>query len=400
MIDEAGARELRLHLGNRPLTTVAGELVRLGGPRVTLPGIGYIVNDADLVLQILRHDAFTSSGPGSLGGMITPVFGPDALINMDGASHRALKAQVGAALAGVAQQPGLASDEGSADLLAALGVGLRAGNAVDLVALTQRLSNALICCLFGLRLSPEQQELASRRMSRLSAVLTSYLRFEKMQPSTAEATAARRHCAELLSFAERGFREAGPDDPSLAGRLKRSGLDWPAARGMIAVLLPAATETVAAALPRIVALLIDSGQLATLRADRLLLPGAIDEGLRVVCPSPAILRSVALDVELGGFRFRQGRRTILMLYNAVKGRQYGPAPRRFDIRRQTDPRLKHLWFGAGPHFCPGFAVARRQIAAVLEVLLDQPGALEITGRGYPSGQTFPAYTRLQVRVRR
>ena len=398
MIDNAGARELRLNLVNRPLTTVASELVRLGGPRVTLPGVGYVVNDADLILEILRHEAFTCTGPGSLGGMITPVLGDSALFNMDGAGHRALKAQVAAALG--KGTIGDSLDEGAAGLLAGLRHDLRVGRSVDLVALTRRLSNALICRLFGLRLPPEGQERAGRRMSQLGTTLTSYLRFERMQLSGAETEAAQRQCAELLQFAEQGFRDAGPDDPSLAGRLKRGGLEWQAARGMIAVLQLAATETISVALPRLVALLIDGGHLATLSADRTLLPDAIDEGLRVVCPSPAILRGVAYDVEVGGFRFRQGRRTILLLYNAVKGRQYGPAPRRFAIRRQLDPRLKRLWFGDGPHFCPGIAAARHQITSVLEVLLDQPGRLEIVGRGYPRGQTFPGYTTLLIRVRR
>lgn len=397
MIDIACARELRLELGNRPLTTVTAELVRLAGRRVTLPGVGYIVNDADLILEILQHDAFTCSGPGSLGGMITPVLGENALFNMDGERHQALKSQISASLGKGTIRDSI--DASTAELLAALRADLGAGRVVDLVTLTRRLSNALICRLFGLRLTPEEQERAGRRMSQLSTALTSYLRIEKLQLSAAEAGVAQQQCAELLQFAEQGFRLAGPDDPSLAGRLKRNGLDWDAARGMIAVLLLAATETISVALPRIVALLIDGDHLDALRADRALLPVAIDEGLRVVCPSSAILRSVAYDVEVGGFRFRQGRRTILLLYNAVKGHQYGPAPRRFEIRRQPAPRLKRLWFGAGPHFCPGFAVARRQIAAVLEALLDHPGGLQISGRGYPRGQTFPGYTRLLIRAR-
>ena len=398
MIDIAGARELRLELGNRPLTTLAAELVRHGGPRVTLPGVGYVVNDPDLILQILRHDAFTCSGPGSLGDMITPVLGPHALFNMDGTGHLALKAHIAAALG--RSNVGDPIDEATAGLLAGLGAALRAGHAVDLVTLTRRLSNALICRLFGLRLSPEEQERAGRRMSQLGTTLTSYLRFERMQLSAAEARTARLQCAELLQFAEQGFRDAGPDDPSLAARLKRAGLDWQEARGMIAVLLLAATETTSVALPRLAALLIDGDHLPMLRADRALLPAAIGEGLRVVCPSPAILRGVARDVEVGGFRFRQGRRAILLLYNAMKGHRYGPAPRRFELGRKVDPRLKRLPFGAGPHFCPGFAAAHHQITSVLEVLLDQPGRLQIVGRGYPRGQTFPGYTRLLLRTRR
>ena len=215
MIDIASARELRLELGNRPLTTVAAELVRLAGRRVTLPGVGYIVNDADLILEIVQHDAFTCSGPGSLGGMITPVLGESALFNMDGERHLALKSQISASLGKGAI--GDSIDASTAELLAALRADLAAGQVVDLMALTRQLSNALICRLFGLRLTPEEQERAGCRTSQLSTTLTSYQRVEKLQLSAAEAGVARHQCAQLRQFAEQGFRLAGPNDPSLPG---------------------------------------------------------------------------------------------------------------------------------------------------------------------------------------
>jgi cytochrome P450 len=59
-----------------------------------------------------------------------------------------------------------------------------------------------------------------------------------------------------------------------------------------------------------------------------------------------------------------------------------------------------LCFGAGPHFCLGFALAHREIAAFIEALLDLPGEARVVSRKYPRNMNFPSYVSLKVRVQK
>jgi cytochrome P450 len=165
------------------------------------------------------------------------------------------------------------------------------------------------------------------------------------------------------------------------------------------VLFLVGMVTVSTAVPRILALLVDTGQLAQLRAQPSLLTGAIDEGLRCVVPVPAMARSVAETTVVEGCRFVAGRRLLLLNYNICKDDRYAPQSWRFDIERSADPHLKNLWFGAGPHFCLGFAVAQLEMRAVLSMFLDLPtDRLRIVQRRYARGVLIPAYSAFSVRL--
>src|SRR5690349_13357311 len=83
--------ERLLYLNNHPLVMLLGKVMGRVARRVYIPGVGYIVNDLELANQVLNDARFTSAGHGGMGGMITPVVGPNALINMDGPRHRELK---------------------------------------------------------------------------------------------------------------------------------------------------------------------------------------------------------------------------------------------------------------------------------------------------------------------
>ena len=85
---------------------------------------------------------------------------------------------------------------------------------------------------------------------------------------------------------------SAPSGPARARRvaeqfLREAGVDHDASCGAAAALFLTGTETVVALLPRLVALLVDTGQQD---AD---LDAAVDEALRFTAPSPAMLRRVA-----------------------------------------------------------------------------------------------------------
>jgi cytochrome P450 len=125
----------------------------------------------------------------------------------------------------------------------------------------------------------------------------------------------------------------------------------------------------------------------------------VDEALRVTVPTPVNLRRVAHDCEVRGVRFRAGERVMLLTYNIVKHSSSYPKPRRFDIRRQHPPSARNLWFGAGHHFCLGFALAQREMKLVLGAIASLPGELQVRRRSYARGGMIPGYSRLEVQMR-
>ena len=68
-------------------------------------------------------------------------------------------------------------------------------------------------------------------------------------------------------------------------------------------------------------------------------------------------------------QFREGDKAVLFYWAANRDETMFAEPDRFDITRSPNP---HVGFGgAGPHFCLGAHLARREITAVLRELLSR-----------------------------
>ncbi|MFD5429711.1 cytochrome P450 [Streptomyces sp. NPDC127084] len=141
------------------------------------------------------------------------------------------------------------------------------------------------------------------------------------------------------------------------------------------------------------ALLANPDQLALLREDPELLPGAVEEFLRYDGPvNPGIARFAREDVTIGGVAIPSGATVVIA--TAIADRDPGrfPAPDRLDITRRDNA---HLAFGHGIHYCLGAPLARLEgqiaIGTVLRRLPDlalavPPGEL----RWRPGGLRGPA----------
>lgn len=142
--------------------------------------------------------------------------------------------------------------------------------------------------------------------------------------------------------------------------------------GTAALLLMAGHEATVNAIGNGVrALLAHPAQLDRLRADRTLLPTAAEELLRFDSPLQLFERTVVADTELVGTPVRAGQRVAALLGAAARDPAVFRAPDVLNVGRQPNP---HLGFGLGVHYCLGAPLARLELVAVLDTLLDRlPG---------------------------
>jgi cytochrome P450 len=126
----------------------------------------------------------------------------------------------------------------------------------------------------------------------------------------------------------------------------------------------------------LLALLAHPGELARLRADRSLLPTAVDELLRYVSPITQFRRTAQREVELAGQKLRAGDKVILAHASANRDERVFTAPERLDLGRTPNP---HLAFGFGAHLCLGASLARLEARVMLEELLIRTKDIELCG---------------------
>jgi len=138
------------------------------------------------------------------------------------------------------------------------------------------------------------------------------------------------------------------------------------------LLLPAGAETTYRSSSNLLfGLLSDPGQLDAVRADRDLVPQAIEEALRWETPSLIVARTATQDVELGGVRIPAGGYVVVSLGAANRDPGRYADPDRFDVFREDK---QHMSFGDGAHRCLGMHLARLEMRVLLNAVLDRlPG---------------------------
>ncbi|MDQ3790259.1 MAG: cytochrome P450 [Actinomycetota bacterium] len=135
--------------------------------------------------------------------------------------------------------------------------------------------------------------------------------------------------------------------------------------------------------------------LAAVRADRTLLPNAIEESLRYEPAASVVDRYATRDVTLAGAAIAQGDLVRVSIAGANRDPAVFPDPDTFDIRR--DNARANLAFALGPHFCLGARLARAEAEIAMTALLDRMPRLRLAEPTTPTGLVFRKPEALRVR---
>ncbi|MFG1998709.1 cytochrome P450 [Spirillospora sp. NPDC048911] len=100
------------------------------------------------------------------------------------------------------------------------------------------------------------------------------------------------------------------------------------------------------------------GELARIRADRSLIPTAVEELMRYDTSAPMFERWVLEDIQVAGVDIPRGSEVALQFASANRDPEVFAEPGRFDAGRDPNP---HITFGLGIHYCLGAPLARIEL---------------------------------------
>lgn len=306
-------------------------------------------------------------------GLVQPL-GPESLIGMDGPGHARLRRLVGGAFTRSAIErwrPRLteiahelldgALAEPSFDLMSSY------AGALPVRAITELLGNtdvdlprfrrwgADVAADLDALASAPRQRAATRALEEMNRYFEDYLRRKRSHLGD-------DLISELIREEQEGDRLSARELTSLCVLLLFAGFE----------------TTVNLIGNGVMALVQHPDQLDLVRADRALVPGAVEEMLRWDAPVQTVSRIPTETLEVDGAVLQAGTLVTLMLGGANRDPAVFEDPDGFDVRRPN--ARKHLSFAAGPHHCLGASLARLEAEVALTVLLERLGDLRLAGK--------------------
>jgi cholest-4-en-3-one 26-monooxygenase len=124
------------------------------------------------------------------------------------------------------------------------------------------------------------------------------------------------------------------------------------------------------------ALMEDREQLQMVVEDPSLIPGVVEESLRMFPAFAHFRRTATRDVELNGKQIKEGEKVVMWYASSNRDETRYEDPDRFDVLRNPE----HQAFGAGGrHFCLGTALARLELKILFEETLVRYPEMTIDG---------------------
>jgi len=133
------------------------------------------------------------------------------------------------------------------------------------------------------------------------------------------------------------------------------------------------------------ALMENPDQRELLLDDPSLIPGAVEESLRMFPAFAHFRRTATRDAVLNGQQIKEGEKVVMWYVSSNRDETRHKDPSRFDVRREEE----HQAFGAGGrHFCLGTALARLELRILFEETLKRFPAMAIDGEPLRTESVF------------
>jgi methyl-branched lipid omega-hydroxylase len=334
------------------------------------PGYYALVKHADVV-EASRHPEIFSSARGAVSLIDLP---PDwneyfgSMISMDDPRHARLRRIVSRAFTPrMLKKFEQDVEQAAADIVDDL---LKTGPCDFVQHVSARMPLKIICDMMGV--GDDHYDMVLANTNLILAGGDPEFVSQDMETAVGQILTAGADLASLVTDLAAARQEDPADD--LITALATANVDGeqltPAELGSFFILMVVAgNETTRTAISHGLMLLTDHpDQRELLLADfEGRIAGAVEEIVRYSTPVIWMRRSLTRDAELNGHQFREGDKVALMYWSANRDESVFAEPLRFDITRSPNP---HVGFGAaGPHFCLGAHLARREITFMLRELL-------------------------------
>ncbi len=348
----------------------------------TVPGDGYyaFVSHADVTAASRQPELFSSARGATSIQDLPPEFNEyfGSMINMDDPRHARLRRIVSRAFTPRMIKKFEEDVQRTAEVIVD---DLIATGPCDFVQhVSARLPLKIICEMMGI--GDEHYEMVLRNTNIILSGSDPEFLSEDMDEAIGQLLTSGKDLADLVMAIAADRAEHPQDDVITA--LASANIDGeqltPAELGSFFILLVVAgNETTRTAISHALNLLTQhSDQRELLLADiEGRLPGAVEEVVRYVSPVIFMRRSVTRDCTLNGHDYKEGDKAVLFYWAANRDESVFPDPGRFDITRSPNP---HVGFGAaGPHFCLGAHLARREITVMLRELMTKVPTIRAAG---------------------
>jgi cytochrome P450 len=220
-----------------------------------------------------------------------------------------------------------------------------------------------------------------------------------LQRGLRAAEALRRYLLPIIAD-----RRTHPTDDVISklvtGTVDGEGLTDDEVVSFLRLLIPAGAETTFKLLGNLFVALLSERETRyeRVRADRSLVPWAIEETLRWETSVLMVSRQATQDVEIRGVPIPAGTNISVLNASGNRDEEHYPNADVFDLDRRADD---HLAFGFGRHHCLGYHLARMEIRVALNAILDRLPRLRLDPVAPPPrilGLAFRAPKRVDVRL--
>jgi cytochrome P450 len=346
---------------------------------------GYLVVNHDDVTTLLR-DRRLHQGAGKVPAMMAGVIDPvsslpaDDILLAEGEKHtrlRRLVAETFSPRSIESMRPGIRLH---ADTLVERALASSARDAdgrilIDFVAMVSELPIAVIGQLLGT--GPEDFPLHDKWAESHFQVLKSSA-VDDTERDARLAHAAAEFDAYCTGIIEERRHYPGDDLLSRLIAIEEAGdrLSTSELVSLVRSIIAAGIDTTRNQIGSMMALIVDDASVwPTLQSDPGLVPGAVEESLRLLNPIRTAMRIVNETFDYRGFTFEKGTLVAMSLSGASRDpHSFADAPA-FDASRAN--ARDHLAFSFGVHHCLGAALARVELQEMLRAILAQWSTIEL-----------------------